>query len=123
MGTDEIYEAWLSNECAYSLSNWADLILQKLEDVEPIEPLDISNFKKALNDFDVFYGFAEICPTCNGKCGFAGNEGESGEMCIDCNGRGVIPIKHNCPLCDKPSKKSEVHKECSDREKYLADKE
>lgn len=27
-----------------------------------------------------------------------------------------------CPLCGKDSFNSEVHKECSDREKYLADK-
>ncbi len=28
-----------------------------------------------------------------------------------------------CPLCNKPSPNNEVHKECSDRENYLASKE
>jgi len=33
-----------------------------------------------------------VCPTCQGKCGFPGNEGEGGEMCIDCSGTGKVAI-------------------------------
>jgi hypothetical protein len=129
MNNIDLYNKNEFNKCAENLSNWADLILKDLEDNKPIEPLDISNLKQALNWFDIIIGFAKICPDCKGETGFKGINGELDTMCEKCNGRGVITIgtdgfyKDECSLCSKPSLNGEVHKECSDRETYLANKE
>ena len=52
MGIDEIYEEWQETQVCKGLSNWADLVIQQLEDVGSVALGDLAGFKKALRDFD-----------------------------------------------------------------------
>ncbi len=56
MGADKIYTTWQKMECCKELWNWADTIVQQLEDGEPVALSDLSGFKKALGRFDVVMG-------------------------------------------------------------------
>lgn len=126
MVLDSSYEKWQINEASYSLSNWADLIIQQLEDVGSIALGDLAGFKKALRDFDIQMGFAELCPECSGDGGFPAHEDEGATKCLKCNGNGVIPLPtfkklHTCLLCDKYSPDGQPHKACMDYEAMKAD--
>jgi hypothetical protein len=51
MGIDEQYEQYLFEQAATNLTNYADLIIQQIEDND-INPRDFAGFKKALGDFN-----------------------------------------------------------------------
>jgi DnaJ-class molecular chaperone len=112
LGIDEQYEQWQSSQIAYNLSNWIDLIIQKIENEKEIDYNEISHLKQAINAFDIDMGFAILCPECKGEGGWNGTDGELPTMCKKCNGRGVIqnPFK-NFTIYDK-----QTHSEIKEKE-------
>jgi len=58
MGIDDQYTAWQETQACKDLSNWADVVVQQLEDVGSVALGDLEAFRKALKNFDNVMGLA-----------------------------------------------------------------